>query len=278
MLTSLRKKRRQGRKTRKLRKVEVAVIGGTGLEALLTREKQIRVGTPYGLAPSISVGGVDGKSVAFLPRHGLHHSIPPHRVNYRANVYALHKLGAKRIIATNAVGAINRRFEVGGLVVPHDFVDFTKLRQPTYYDDAPVTHIDVSQPYCPEVRSVLIEIARKLGIKVPAKAVLVCTEGPRYETPAEIEIFRRLGCDVVGMTGVPEAVLARELEMCYATLCFITNMAAGIQKRLTADEVAVIAQKKTPIIQQVLRETIKHLPAKRGCPCAHALRDARLRG
>jgi len=261
-----------------LRKVKVAVIGGTSLEALLTGEEQIRVGTPYGLAPPISVGNVDGKSVVFLPRHGLHHSVPPHVVDYRTNVYALYKLGVKRIIATNAVGAINRRFKVGGFAVPHDFIDFTKLRQPTYYSDTPVTHIDVSQPYCPEIRSVLIKIARKHETKVPAKAVMVCTEGPRYETPAEIEMFRRVGCDVVGMTSIPEAVLARELEMCYATLCFITNMASGIQKRLTADEVATIAQEKTPIIQQVLRETIKHLPAKRRCLCARALKDARLRG
>jgi len=260
-----------------LRKVEVAVIGGTGLEALLAGEEQIRVGTPYGLAPPISIGNVNGKAVAFLPRHGLRHSVPPHKVNYRANVYALYKLGVKRIIATNAVGAINRRFKVGGFVVPHDFIDFTKLRQPTYYNNAPVTHIDVSQPYCPEIRSVLIEMARKHGVKVPAKTVLGCTEGPRYETPAEIEMFRRMGCDVVGMTGIPEAVLARELEICYATLCFITNMAAGIQKRLTVDEVSVRAREKTPILQQVLRETIKHLPAKRRCPCAYALRDARLR-
>jgi len=261
-----------------LRKAEVAVIGGTGLEALLASGEQIRVGTPYGLAPPISIGNVNGKTVAFLPRHGMHHSVPPHRINYRANIYALHKLGVKRIIATNAVGAINRRLKVGGCVVPHDFIDFTKLRQPTYYNETPVTHIDVSQPYCPEIRALLIKTARKHGIKISVKGVLVCTEGPRYETPAEIEMFRRLGCDVVGMTGIPEAVLARELEMCYATLCFITNMAAGIQSRLTADEVAVIAREKTPIIQQVLRETIKHLPAKRRCPCAHALKEARLRG
>lgn len=260
-----------------MRKAEVGVIGGTGLEALLTGEKQIRVGSPYGLAPPVSVGNVEGISVAFLPRHGLDHSVPPHKVNYRANVYALYKLGVKRIIATNAVGAINRRLKVGGFVVPHDFIDFTKLRQSTYYNDAPVTHVDVSQPYCPEIRSVLIKIARKHEVKVPAKAVLVCTEGPRYESPAEIEMFKRMGCDVVGMTGLPEALLARELEMCYATLCFVTNMAAGIQKRLTVDEVAVIAQERKPLIEQVLRESIVHLPAKRRCPCAHALRDARLR-
>lgn len=261
-----------------MRKIEVAVIGGTGLEALLTGGERIRVGTPYGLAPPISVGKVEGKPVAFLPRHSLRHSVPPHKVNYRANLYALYKLGVKRIIATNAVGAINRRLKVGDFVAPHDFIDFTKLRQPTYYNDAPVTHIDVSQPYCPEIRSLLIKTAKKHGIKVPAKAVLVCTEGPRYETPAEIEMFRRIGCDVVGMTSIPEAVLARELEMCYATLCFITNMAAGIQKRLTAEEVAVIAREKTPLIQQVLRETILGLPEKRGCGCGRALRYARFEG
>jgi 5'-methylthioadenosine phosphorylase len=261
-----------------LTKPEVAIIGGTGQETLLKSEKQIRVGTPYGLPPPILIGKINGKNVAFLPRHGLHHSLPPHKINYKANIYALHKLGVKRIIATNAVGAINQRLKVGSCVVPHDFIDFTKLRQPTYYNEAPVTHIDVSQPYCPEIRTLLIKTAQKHGIKVPAKAVLVCTEGPRYETPAEIKMFRHLGCDVVGMTGIPEAVLARELQMCYATLCFITNMAAGIQKRLTANEVAAIAKQKRPLIQQVLRDTIQHLPAKRRCPCAYALREARLRG
>lgn len=261
-----------------MKKAEIAVIGGTGLESLLTSQEHVRIGTPYGLPPPITLGKVNGKTVAFLPRHGPRHTVPPHKINYRANIYALHKLGVKRVVATNAVGAINPRLKVGGCVVPHDFIDFTKLRNLTYYDHAPVTHIDVSQPYCPEIRSALIKTARKHGIRVPAKAVLVCTEGPRYETPAEIQMFRRLGCDVVGMTGIPEAVLARELEMCYATLCFITNMAAGIQTRLTAHEVIATAREKTPIIQQVLRDTIKHLPATRRCPCAHALRNARLRG
>jgi 5'-methylthioadenosine phosphorylase len=260
-----------------LKKAEIAVIGGTGLENLLTSQEQIRIGTPYGLPPPITLGKVNGKTVAFLPRHGPSHSVPPHRINYRANIHALHKLGVKRIIATNAVGAINQRLKVGSCVVPHDFLDFTRQRKLTYYDNAPVTHIDVSQPYCPEIRSTLIKTIRKHGMKVQVKAVLVCTEGPRYETPAEIQMFRRLGCDVVGMTGIPEAVLARELEMCYATLCFITNMAAGIQKRLTADEVVKIAKEKTPIIREVLRDTIKHLPATRRCPCSHALKNARLR-
>jgi len=260
---------------RNLRKVDVAIIGGSGLEALLKNMEQIRVGTPYGLPPPISIGEADGKCIAFLPRHGVHHSIPPHKVNYRANIYALFEMGVKRIVATNAVGAINVDFKPGDLVVPHDLVDFTKLRQLSFYDDAPVTHVDMSQPFCPEVRGVLVKAVKERVARVWNKAVVVCTEGPRFETPAEIEMFRRLGCDVVGMTITPEAVLARELEMCYATLCFVSNMAAGIQQRLTAKEVAKVAKEKMRIIQQILRETIEHLPESRQCPCAHALKDAR---
>jgi len=261
-----------------LRRVDVAVIGGTGLEALLEDAEKIRWGTPYGLPPPISIGQVEGKSVAFLPRHGIHHSLPPHKVNYRANLYALHDMGVKRIIATNAVGAINLDFEPGDLVVPHDFIDFTKLRRLTFYDETPVTHIDVSQPYCPELRGALIDSIKKSVGRGWDRGVLVCTEGPRYETPAEIEMFRLLGCDVVGMTGVPEAVLARELEMCYATLCFVSNMAAGIRKRLTTKEVVEIANEKRAVIQQILRGTIRYLPEERRCPCTQALKDARFQG
>ena len=270
--------RRRKAKLQNLRRVEVAVIGGTGLEALLENAEKIRLGTPYGLPPPISIGQVEGKSVAFLPRHGIHHSLPPHKVNYRANIHALHDIGVKRIIATNAVGAINLDFEPGDLVVPHDLIDFTKLRRLTFYDETPVTHIDVSQPYCPEVRVALIDSIKKSGGRGWDRGVLVCTEGPRYETPAEIEMFRLLGCDVVGMTGVPEAVLARELEMCYATLCFVSNMAAGIRKRLTTKEVVEIANEKRAVIQQILRGTIRYLPEERRCPCTQALKDARFQG
>ncbi len=260
------------------KKANVAIIGGTGLEGLLEKAEQIRIGTPYGIPPPIFIGEINGNPLAFLPRHGIHHSTPPHKVNYQANVYALHQIGVERIIATNAVGAINTKFKPSDLVVPHDLVDFTKLRQFTFYEDAPVTHIDVSQPYCPDLRRSLIDAAKEYVAQVWDRAVLACTEGPRYETPAEIEMFRRLGCDIVSMTAVPEATLARELETCYATLCFITNMAAGMQKRLTASEVADVARERMPVIQQILREAIKNFPEDRSCPCARALEDARIRG
>ncbi|MEM2118083.1 MAG: S-methyl-5'-thioadenosine phosphorylase [Candidatus Bathyarchaeia archaeon] len=260
-----------------LEKAKIAIIGGTGFESFLKNAKQLRVGTPYGIAPPLSISNIEGKKVVFLPRHGPKHLVPPHKINYKANVYALHEIGVTRIIAVNAVGAVNRDFKPGNIVIPHDFIDFTKLRFTTFYDEAPVTHIDVSQPYCPEIRKILAETARKIGLKTWDKAVLVCTEGPRFETPAEIEMFRRLGCDIVGMTGIPEAVLARELEMCYAGFCYVSNMAAGMQEKLTTHEVREICEPLMPKLEQVLFETIKVLPLERGdkCSCANALRNAR---
>jgi len=262
-----------------LEKIEIAIIGGTGFESLFKDAKQLRLGTPYGIAPPLSIGKVNGREVVFLLRHGPSHLVPPHKINYRANIHALYEVGVERIIAVNAVGAINRDFKPSDIVIPHDFVDFTKLRLTTFCDEAPVTHIDVSQPYCAEIRKLLVEAARKTGLQMWDKAVLVCTEGPRFETPAEIEMFRRLGCDVVGMTGIPEAVLARELEMCYATVCFVSNMAAGIQERLTPLEVSKVSERIMPKLEEVLIETIKALPSKRegNCPCAGALRDARIK-
>lgn len=259
-------------------KARIAIIGGTGFEQLFQDAKPLYVKTPYGEAFLLSKTTED-KEVVFLPRHGFEHVIPPHMINYRANVFALHKIHVERILATNAVGAINANFKPGDVVVPHDFVDFTKLRVATFHDTVPVTHVDLSEPYCPEIRKLLIENSRKAGLQVWDKAVLVCTEGPRYETAAEIEMFRRVGCDVVGMTGFPEVVLSRELEMCYATICYVSNMAAGMQKRLTALELSKASKQILPKLEQVLIETVKALPVKRGdkCPCATALKNARFK-
>jgi 5'-methylthioadenosine phosphorylase len=262
-----------------LEKIKIAIIGGTGFKDLFRNPKQLRVGTPYGIAPPLSIGRIDKKEVAFLPRHGPNHSTPPHKINYMANTYALYMMGVERIIAINAVGAINRDFKPGDIIIPHDFIDFTKLRHKTFYDEAPVTHVDFSKPYCPELRRILIESSKKSGLHVWDRAVLICTEGPRFETPAEIEMFRRLGCDIVGMTSVPEAVLARELEMCYVALSFVSNMAAGIQEQLTPHEVSQVSEKIMPKIEQVLMEAVKSIPMQRqgNCPCANALRNARIK-
>jgi 5'-methylthioadenosine phosphorylase len=249
------------------KRAEIAVIGGTGLEDLFKDFEVINVGTPFGFSYAIFIGEVKSRKIAFLPRHGRKHDVPPHKVNYRANIYALHKIGVERIIATNAVGAINLNFKPGDLVVPHDLIDFTKQRQQTFYDQAPFTHVDFTEPYCPEIRGVLIDVAREMG-GVYDRAVYVCTEGPRFETPAEIRMFRTWGCDIVGMTGSSEAVLARELGVCYATLCFVSNMAAGISGKLTYEEVMNVSKSVTPKIQKIIVESIERLPKTKRCECS----------
>lgn len=260
-----------------MEKAKAAIIGGTGFEDLFKNARKMCVRTPYGTVSSLFAKSLKREKTILLLRHGADHSIPPHKVNYRANIYALHKTGAERVFATNAVGAINRDFKPGDIVIPSDFVEFTKFRPTTFYDKAPVTHIDLSEAYCPEMRKLLIENAKKHDLPVWEKAVLVCTEGPRFETPAEIELFKRLRCDIVGMTGFPEVVLARELQMCYASLCYVSNMAANRQRHLTASGISTKSKQFLPKIREVLIETVRSLPDERGenCTCARSLQDAR---
>jgi len=254
----------------------IAVIGGSGLENLLEGSRKVRIGTPYGPAPIISVGQVGREEVAFLPRHGPRHDLPPHKVNYRANLYALKHIGVERIIATNAVGGINSAYNPGDLAVPEDILDFTKSRATTFFDTVPVTHVDVSKPYCPELRTLLIKSAKDGKTKTWSNSILAATEGPRYETPAEIRMIRTLGGDVVGMTGAPEVFLARELEVCYSALCFISNRAAGQQARLSAIEVMNIGRKIMPEMLQTIRKTIETIPLERSCPCASSIDQAQV--
>jgi len=254
----------------------IGVIGGSGLEDLLEGPKKIRVGTPYGPASIVSIGLLGKEEIAFLSRHGPRHDLPPHKVNYRANLYALKQVGVERVIATNAVGGINASYNPGDLAVPEDILDFTKNRITTFFDNAPVTHIDVSKPYCPELRSALIKSATEVNTKTWSNSILAATEGPRYETPAEIRMMQTLGADIVGMTGSPEVFLARELELCYSAICFISNRAAGQQARLSATEVMVIGRKIMPALLRTIRKAIEIIPTKRSCPCVNATDKARV--
>ncbi len=256
-------------------KAKIALIGGTGLEDLLEKTGQFRVRTPYGISPSISTGPLGGHTVAFLPRHGVKHETPPHGVNYRAAIWSLKKIGVKRILSTNAVGAINERYKPGDLVIPSDIIDFTRSRTTTFYDKGPVVHIDVTDPYCSELKTLLSASIQQIGHEHWSGSVLAVTEGPRFETPAEIKMMKRVGCDVVGMTGSPEVFLARELEMCYATICLVSNMAAGMQSRLTVKEVVIMAEKTLPVIRQVVERTIRSIPEQRKCLCSEALEHAK---
>src|SRR5947208_15366413 len=184
----------------------IAIIGGSGVKSIIKGEEKI-VGTPYGPTPTLTIGSVKGREAIYLPRHGEGHTAPPHKVNYRANIWGLKSLGVERIIATNAVGAIDTTLTPGEIVVPSDLIDLTKSRNGTFYEGSPVTHIDVSQPYCPKVREVLTASTAATSRSPPREVVMACTEGPRYETPAEIRMLRTMGCGIVGMTGAPEAFL-----------------------------------------------------------------------
>jgi 5'-deoxy-5'-methylthioadenosine phosphorylase len=214
--------------------VSLAVIGGTGLNAWpdFDCQDQHTLDTPFG-APSapILLGTLKGLPVAFLARHGEGHKLPPHAINYRANLWALHHLGIKTVIGMAAVGGIASWFEPATLAVPHDVIDYTYGRQHTFSDGSSghVDHIEFSQPYTPRLREGLIRGAMAAGIHVAEAGVLGVTQGPRLETPAEIKRLLRDGCDMVGMTGLPEAALARELGMGYACLAVSVNWAAGVK-------------------------------------------------
>lgn len=254
----------------------IAIIGGSGVKSLVTGNEKI-IGTPYGPTPTITIGDMQGRPAIFLPRHGIGHTIPPHKVNYRANIWGLKTLGVERIIATNAVGAINEQLTPGDIIIPSDILDFTKSRTGTFYDATPVTHVDVSQPFCPKIRQALSVAAS--GHKTHSKndTVIVCTEGPRYETPAEIRMLKTLGAGIVSMTAAPEVFLARELEMCYASISFIANMAAGLQRTLSATEVEQKGQEASAMLTRIITSAIGKIPDMRhDCPCGSALANARL--
>ncbi len=211
---------------------KLAIIGGTGLDSLegLTITGSENVDTPYG-APSgpLSHGVVAGSEVVFMPRHGAEHTIPPHKINYRANIWALKQSGVEQVIAVNAVGGIRADMGPGKVIVPHQLIDYTHSRIDTFFEEGleHVTHIDFTEPYCEELRQRLISAGAGCGLDVIGEGTYAATQGPRLETAAEIDRLERDGCDLVGMTGMPEAALARELELCYACVAVVANMGAG---------------------------------------------------
>ena len=259
----------------------VAIIGGSGLEELLEDVRETVVETPYGKV-SLEIGNYGGEEIAFLSRHGAGHEVPPHKVNYLANVWGLWKLGVERIIGTSAVGSLNIDMKPGDFVVLDQLMDFTKSRRYTFYDgsESPhdmkaVTHVDFTEPYCPEIRKAIIDAAKELRLNYHPEGTYACMEGPRFETRAEIRALKVLGADVVGMTQCPEAALARELGMCYASVAVVTNYAAGISSRkLTHTEVIELMREKGRELRALLMRSVTNIPKIRRCECGKALEGA----
>ena len=257
---------------------EVAVIGGSGLyvPTMLNNPHEDRIETPYGTV-SYFRGEVAGKKALFMPRHGKKHSVPPHKVNYHANIWAIKKLGAKAILSSTAVGSFNPAMKVGDLVISDQLLDFTKGRSYTFFDgqSGKVVHVDVTDPYCQRLSRILADCAKEQGVVCHAGGTYVCTEGPRFETAAEIKMYRQLGGDIVGMTGVPEVILAREAEICYANLSLVTNLAAGISEtKLSHQEVYdCMKQSKEKLLLLLQQALEKIVQGDSSCSCQSALKE-----
>ncbi|MGC8577207.1 MAG: S-methyl-5'-thioinosine phosphorylase [Thermoproteota archaeon] len=242
-----------------MKKATLVVIGGSGTSDLFPLEESEEVSTPYGKSLVYWVR-VAGRDVAFISRHGLAHSLPPHKVNYRANIYTAKQLSDNGyVVATNAVGSLNKRMRPGELVLADQVIDFTKGRTYTFFDGAngKVVHTDVTFPFSSLLTSKILMASKKLGLRIHPKGTYVCTEGPRFETAAEIKMFKKIGGDLVGMTLVPEVFLAKELSLEYASICIVTNWAAGIAKKVSSEEVLQVMKNLAPKLKLLLEETIK---------------------
>ncbi len=260
---------------------EIGILGGSGLYTLLDDCEEIDIDTPYGKpSDKIAIGEMSSKKVAFIPRHGKKHSLPPHSIPYRANIWALHKLGVSRIIAPAAVGSLQPNITPGTFVICDQFVDRTNSRKDTFYDGAPTTHIAGAEPYCPILREVAYKSAKKLKINVEKDGTVVIVQGPRFSTKAESIWFKSLGWHVINMTQYPEVVLARELELCYVNVSLVTDYDVGLDdnpdiKPVSKDEVVKVFSQNIESVKKLLYDIVKNIPDKRNCLCSHALSEAR---
>ncbi len=264
-------------------RVEIGVIGGSGLYSIDGLEKidEIKVYTPYG-EPSdkIVIGRLRSRKIAFLPRHGRGHRIPPHRVNYRANIWALKALGAKWIISFSAVGSLREDYRPGDFVVPDQFIDMTKGARPmTFFEGGVVAHVSMADPFCEHLRRIIIEAAKDAPeIRLHERGTYICIEGPRFSTRAESNIWKNVfQADIIGMTLVPEVVLACEAELCYATIAMITDYDVWAEKPVTADEVLRVMRENTEKAKRLLPKIIEKIPEnpdERYCSCCRALENA----
>lgn len=256
---------------------EIGVIGGTGLydPKLLKNVEEITVETPYGKpSDAITVGKLGGRNVAFLPRHGKKHTIRPTNINVRANIFALKKIGVKRILAPSTVGSLREEYHPGEIVFVDQFIDRTTKREQSFYDQDKVCHISVAEPMCPNLRNTLITVANDLGVRNHRTGNYVCIEGPRFSTKAESKMYRKWGADVVGMTLVPECVLAREAEICYANISTVTDYDVWKDHVVSVDDILTTMKRNVESVKQIIAQTVAKHPVECDCTCNEALKGA----
>ena len=261
-----------------MEQAEIGIFGGTGIydSGLLSETKEIILDTPFGkTSDSITVGIFKGKKVAFMPRHGRKHTIPPHLINFRANIWAFKEMGIKRIIAPSAVGSLQEKLKPGDLALPSQFIDFTKSRKLSFFEEEKVIHISVADPFCPELQSATIKAVDNLNLKIHKDCTYVCIEGPRFSTRAESKFYKNvLGADIIGMTLVPECQLAREAQICYVSISTVTDYDVWAEKPVTAKEVIETLTKNVETTKKILTLLPDLIPPERKCSCEKALTEA----
>src|SRR4030043_42103 len=261
----------------------VGVIGGSGLYEMegLEEVQTVSLKTPFGdPSDSFIVGRLEGVKIAFLPRHGKGHRISPSSLNFRANIYGMKKLGVQWIIGVSAVGSMKESIHPGDMVIPNQFIDQTKGPPNPFFNDGIVGHISFADPVCPVLSQVLFEAGKQGGATVHKDGTYICIEGPQFSTRAESNLYRTWGVDIIGMTNLPEARLAREAEICYATIAFATDYDCWHQEAgdVSIGDVLRILAQSTKTAKSAIRHAIKHLPEKRECLCANALKYALITG
>jgi 5'-methylthioadenosine phosphorylase len=259
---------------------DIGIIGGTGVydPGLFSERREVKIHTPYG-EPSdlVTIGEYSGVTVAFIPRHGRGHRIPPHRINSRANIWALKQLGVKRIIAPSAVGSLQEAYRPGDIALPDQFIDLTKKREYTFYDGGQVCHVSLADPFCPELREIAGRRTKDLGFSRHASGTYVCIEGPRFSTRAESKFFREvMKADIIGMTLVPEVNLARESEICYVSIATVTDYDVWSQTPVTSAEVIETLAKNVEKTKKLVAELVPVSAGERKCGCGHALEGSLL--
>jgi 5'-methylthioadenosine phosphorylase len=257
----------------------IGVIGGTGFYEFLDGAREVRVETPFGLpSDPLVIGELAGRQVAFIPRHGRDHRFPPHQIPYRANLWALRSVGVRQVVAPSAVGSLTPALGPGALVIPDQLVDRTRGRAHTFYDVGGAVHVGFADPYCPVGRSVTVAAASAAGWAPASSGTLVVIDGPRFSTRAESRWYAAQGWTIIGMTGQPEAGLARELALCYTTVALVTDTDAGVDEGegVTQDEVFAIFGANVARLRSLIVSVIAALPDERDCPCPHALDGLKL--
>jgi len=260
-----------------LMKAEIGIIGGTGVydPKFLKNCEEMKVETPYGLpSDAIIVGELNGRTVAFVPRHGRKHTIRPTDVNFRANIHALKELGVQWILAPSTVGSLREEYKPGDIVFVDQFIDRTTRREESFYTGPKVVHIGVAEPTCPTLRKILAEIADGMKIGYHKTGTYVCIEGPRFSTKAESKMFRGWSADVVGMTLVPECVLAREAEICYASVATVTDYDVWKDHPVSAGEIVRTMRANIEKVKQLLMEAVARIPKESECECKDELKKA----